>query len=67
MCKYCEDGSIERLTQRTNVKDKVAAFSLIGFKEDGSKELLVSVEDTAVFALQVNYCPMCGRKLNKGE
>lgn len=63
LCKYCEIFPPENIPYRTN-SNEWHFIDLIASKEDGDKELIVSCK-SEVFGLQINYCPMCGRRLNK--
>ena len=60
-CKYCADRTVEIIPFRTNVEYPMFV-PMIAFKEDGNKELVISANGEA-YGLQINYCPMCGRKL----
>lgn len=64
-CKYCKDFSIEALPYRTNTNEDL--ISLIALKEDGNKEIVVHLMEIGAFGIQINYCPMCGRSLNKKD
>lgn len=62
MCKYCEIDDTKLMNGKT--------FSILGTKypcalhiRDHSKRLIVEFGDVEIFSREVNYCPMCGRKL----
>jgi len=37
------------------------------YHETGKKWRLISLSRNSVYILKVKYCPMCGRKLKRGE
>lgn len=67
MCKYCEnlnDSGSEIMIGK--------AFNILGCKFDtgvyvneSTKKLTVEFGEEEIFSKKINYCPMCGRKLNE--
>ena len=65
MCKQCDEEVLENMVMPNKDGDSIEIFN-------GS--LLITIHDTCTgdVALElesktINYCPMCGRRLNNGE
>lgn len=64
MCKYCEIDDTKLMKGKT--------FNILGRKcqcavyiRDHSNHLIVEFGNEEIFSKEVNYCPMCGRELEK--
>ena len=60
MCTFCKV-----LPDDLNIKSNADISRVIGVIANGSngKELVFMVNGTA-YGIEIDYCPMCGRKLN---
>lgn len=73
MCKYCENGDGEEYVLYSNLpikddfnKEDIEDNQIQYIRKDINKHFLVTEtnnEDGDVLILEINYCPMCGRKL----
>lgn len=59
MCKYCL-GDVE---DRKYIAEDIELSSDISLYVDGNNLLDMSDETGFSVSIEVNYCPMCGRKL----
>ena len=62
-CEYCKDLTLTGLPVRSNCDLLMEMFqTLIANDGEGGKEIVISHKGKA-FGIQINYCPICGRKL----
>lgn len=55
-CEYCK---------KEDAKYLLTGYDTFAFI-DAQRDLTVDIEDSTIW-LEINYCPMCGNKLDKGE
>lgn len=74
LCEYCceefFDKCNEYIIDRWYYFDNIRAMNSFVFIEDGKLKLFTCIcdeEDPSPKSVKINYCPMCGRKLEKGE
>ena len=60
-CEYCKDRTLVELPMKTNC-DTSRIWALIA-QGDKQKEI-VFVNKDCTYGIEINYCPICGRKLN---
>lgn len=75
MCQYCENGNGKEFKLYSNLpiqddfdKEYIENNQLQYIRQDKQKYFLVTEtnnEDGDVLILEINYCPMCGRKLGE--
>lgn len=63
MCKYCDDDS--KVMSGKNYKILGNIFEVGAFVLPEENKLIVEFGDEVIFAKRINYCPICGRKLNE--
>ena len=63
MCKYCEENSNESIILKgvTPSSSSPMTASINSIR----KELAVSAVNWQMHSMPINYCPICGKKLNK--
>lgn len=57
MCKYCKGEE--------NMTDKVDTHIKVGILDESKLEIVCSSDCSGWLDLQINYCPICGRKLRE--
>ncbi len=63
MCEYCDKKDSEIM--QGNQYNILGRTFLTGvYVGEGSRDLIVEFGDERIFQGKINYCPMCGRKLN---
>lgn len=61
-CEYCKDRTLAELPMKTNC-DTSRTWALIA-QGDRRKEI-VFVDKGCTYGIEINYCPICGRKLEE--
>lgn len=59
-CPYCKERTLEELPIKTNA-DTSRTIVMIA-QGDNKKEIVFHHKGTA-FGVEINFCPICGRKL----
>lgn len=62
MCEYCKERTTQELPIKTNVTNFCGAFLIA--QGDKKKEIVFWERKLGTFGVEINYCPICGRKLN---
>ena len=73
MCKYCDRKELEGDTITSIIVDGFCLFgdtfmeidTSLGLNKDGEIEEEIYLSNTCIASIKINYCPMCGRKLNE--
>lgn len=68
MCEYCEDSK-KSIIEKSFTKQNEKILSYVWILEN-NLELIAQTSNEneyLVLSTQINYCPMCGRKLNEGK
>ena len=60
-CEYCKDRTLTELPMKTNC-DTSRTWALIA-QGDKKKEIVFNCRE-GVYGIEINYCPICGCKLN---
>ena len=60
-CEYCKDRTLTELPMKTNC-DTSRIGCLIA-QGDKKKEIVFWTRE-GTYGIEINYCPICGRKLN---
>ena len=65
MCKYCEN-ILPKLPAELPIKSNADLSRTLAIISQGDrkKEIVLSVKGTA-YGIEIDYCPICGRKLTK--
>ena len=61
-CIYCKERTVQALPMKTNVTEACADFLIA--QGDKKKEIVFWERHLGTFGVEINFCPMCGRKLN---
>ena len=61
-CPFCKDYTTTDIPIKSNV-DTARAIAMIA-QGDRKKEIVFSINNTA-YAIEINFCPLCGRRLEQ--
>ena len=62
MCEYCSKQINEHLSMKSNCTQSTTDFAMIARGSD-KMEIVISLFRFGTVGVEINYCPMCGRKL----
>lgn len=73
MCDYCEEGNKTEINGKDFVLEITAGFKndinysswIMKCKDDEKAGIMITTDDTNAVYFDINYCPICGRKLGE--